>query len=176
MQEIGLCVPPEMIVEGDHQMKGGIQTFATLFGLPNRPTAIPCSNDMTAVGVMREAYEYGVVIPRDLSLVGFDDVRMSQFTTPPLTTVQMSQSLLAEYAFQALRSEVEGHATSHGGHEYELPIWCCEVQRRSALRVPWRLRMFGRCRRGRLRARPRKMHSRAVPRFYFKARSRCDLV
>jgi len=120
MQEIGLCVPPEMIVEGDHQMKGGIQAFATRFGLPNRPTAILCSNDMTAVGVMREAYEYGVVIPRDLSLVGFDDVRMSQFTTPPLTTVQMSQSLLAEYAFQALRSEVEGHATSHGGHEYEL--------------------------------------------------------
>jgi LacI family transcriptional regulator len=120
MQEIGLSVPPEMIVEGDHQMKGGIQAFATLFGLPNRPTAILCSNDMTAIGVMREAYEYGVVIPRDLSLVGFDDVRMSQFTTPPLTTVQMSQSLLAEYAFQALRNEVEGHATSHGGHEYEL--------------------------------------------------------
>jgi len=120
MQEIGLSVPPEMIVEGDHQMKGGIQAFATLFGLPNRPTAILCSNDMKAVGVMREAYEYGVVIPRDLSLAGFDDVRMSQFTTPPLTTVQMSQSLLAEYAFQALRSEVEGHATSHDAREYEL--------------------------------------------------------
>jgi DNA-binding LacI/PurR family transcriptional regulator len=75
---------------------------------------------MTAIGVMREAYEYGVVIPRDLSVVGFDDVRLSQFTTPPLTTVQMSQTLLAEYAFKALRSEVEGHAKSAGGHEYEL--------------------------------------------------------
>src|SRR6266478_7023339 len=109
-----------MIVEGDHQMKGGIQAFATLFGLPNRPTAILCSNDMTAIGVMREAYEYGVVIPRDLSLVGFDDVRMSQFTTPPLTTVQMSQSLLAEYAFQALRREVEITSATPTGNEYEL--------------------------------------------------------
>jgi LacI family transcriptional regulator len=120
MQEIGLNVPPEMIVEGDHKMEGGIQAFTTLFDLPNRPTAILCSNDMTAIGVMREAYEYGVVIPRDLSVVGFDDVRLSQFTTPPLTTVQMSQTLLAEYAFKALRSEVEGHASSPGGQEYEL--------------------------------------------------------
>src|SRR5882757_4675353 len=120
MQEIGLSVPPEMIVEGDHQMKGGIQPFATRFGLPNRPTAILCSNDMTAVGVMREAYEYGVVIPRDLSLVGFDDIRLSQFTTPPLTTVQMSQSLLAEYAFQALRREVERTSATPTGNEYEL--------------------------------------------------------
>jgi LacI family transcriptional regulator len=120
MQEIGLPVPPELIVSGDHKMEGGIQAFETLFHLPNRPTAILCSNDMTAIGVMREAYEYGVVIPRDLSLVGFDDVRLSQFTTPPLTTVQMSQTLLAEYAFKALRNEVERKSSSPEGHEYEL--------------------------------------------------------
>jgi LacI family transcriptional regulator, galactose operon repressor len=60
------------------------------------------------------------VIPQDLSVVGFDDIRLSQFTTPPLTTIQMSQTLLAEYAFKALRSEVEGHSSSREGHEYEL--------------------------------------------------------
>jgi len=70
--------------------------------------------------VMREAYDYGVVIPRDLSVVGFDDVRLAQFTTPPLTTVQMSQTLLAEYAFKALRSEVERQSSAAAGHEYEL--------------------------------------------------------
>ena len=121
MQEIGLPVPPEMIVVGDHKMEGGIQAFVQLVNLANRPTAILCSNDMTAIGVMREAYEYGVVIPRDLSVVGFDDIRISQFTTPPLTTVQMSQTLLAEYAFKALRNEVERQSTSPAGHEFELP-------------------------------------------------------
>jgi LacI family transcriptional regulator len=120
MQEIGMPVSPELIVNGDHKMEGGIQAFETLFHLPNRPTAILCSNDMTAIGVMREAYEYGVVIPRDLSLVGFDDVRLSQFTTPPLTTVQMSQTLLAEYAFKALRNEVERKSSSVEGQEFEL--------------------------------------------------------
>jgi LacI family transcriptional regulator len=120
MQEIGMEVPPEMIVEGDHRMEGGMRALVQLAGLPVRPTAILCSNDMTAVGVMREAYEYGIVIPRDLSLVGFDDIRLSQFTTPPLTTIQMSQTLLAEYAFKALWNEVERTSTAPHGKEYEL--------------------------------------------------------
>jgi LacI family transcriptional regulator len=120
MHEIGLDVPPEMIVVGDHRMEGGMRALVQLAGLPERPTAILCSNDMTAVGVMREAYEHGIVIPRDLSLVGFDDIRLSQFTTPPLTTVQMSQRLLAEYAFQALRTEAERTSSAPAGNEYEL--------------------------------------------------------
>src|ERR1700719_3069371 len=81
MQEIGLGIAPEMIVVGDHKVEGGMQALAQLVGLRERPTAILCSNDMTAIGVMREAYEYGIAIPRDLSLVGFDDIRLSQFTT-----------------------------------------------------------------------------------------------
>jgi LacI family transcriptional regulator len=120
MHEIGLSVPPELLVEGDHKMEGGMSALVQLVGLPERPTAILCSNDMTAVGVMREAYEYGIVIPRDLSLIGFDDIRLSQFTTPPLTTIQMSQTLLAEYAFKALLSEVERTSSSPAGKEYEL--------------------------------------------------------
>jgi len=134
MHEMGLDVPPEMIVEGDHRMEGGMRALVQLAGLPQRPTAILCSNDMTAVGVMREAYECGIVIPRDLSLVGFDDIRLSQFTTPPLTTVQMSQTLLAEYAFQALRRAVEGTSAGPAGDEYELMTTL--VLRRSTAPAP----------------------------------------
>jgi DNA-binding LacI/PurR family transcriptional regulator len=134
MHEIGLDVPLEMIVEGDHRMEGGMRALVQLAGLPQRPTAILCSNDMTAVGVMREAYECGIVIPRDLSLVGFDDIRLSQFTTPPLTTVQMSQTLLAEYAFQALRRAVEGSSAGPAGNEYELMTTL--VLRRSTAPAP----------------------------------------
>jgi LacI family transcriptional regulator len=121
MKEIGLEIPAEMIPLGDHKVEGGMKAMAELASLPvaQRPTAILCSNDMTAVGVMREAYERGIVIPRDLSVVGFDDIRLAQFTTPPLTTVRMSQTMLAEYAFGALRSEVEG-GMSVTGKEYEL--------------------------------------------------------
>src|ERR1700734_2029235 len=97
MQENGLTVDSELIVTGDHKVEGGIAA------LSKKPTAILCSNDMTAVGVMREAYDRGITIPRELSVIGFDDIRLAEFTTPPLTTVRMSQKQLAEYAFQALR-------------------------------------------------------------------------
>jgi LacI family transcriptional regulator, galactose operon repressor len=141
MHEVSLDVPPEMIVEGDHRMEGGMRALVQLAGLPQRPTAILCSNDMTAVGVMREAYESGIVIPRDLSLVGFDDIRLSQFTTPPLTTVQMSQTLLAEYAFQALRRAVEGTSAGPAGNEYELMTTL--VLRRSTATAPSDSLTFG---------------------------------
>ena len=120
MQEIGLAVPSELIVTGDHKIEGGMRALTQLTLLPSMPTAVLCSNDMTAIGVMRQAYEGGIVIPRDLSVVGFDDIRLSQFTTPPLTTVQMSQTLLAEYAFMALLKEVGRESSSSAGNEYEL--------------------------------------------------------
>jgi hypothetical protein len=53
-------------------------------------------------------------------VVGFDDIRMAEFTIPPLTTVQMSQKELAKIAFEALLNEVEGQPPSHERHEYEL--------------------------------------------------------
>jgi len=120
MREIGMHVDPEWIVEGDHTMEGGMKAFAGLAGLRSRPTAVMCSNDMTAVGVMREAFDYGISIPQELSVVGFDDVRLAQFIIPPLTTVQMSQTELAKLAFKALLTEVEREIPSPNGTEYVL--------------------------------------------------------
>lgn len=120
LQEIGLEIAPELIVRGDHTMEGGMQALVYLAGLRSPPTAILCSNDMTAIGVMREAYECGIRIPQELSVIGFDDIRLAQFTIPPLTTVQMSQSELAKLAFHALMNEVERETPSPQGNEYTL--------------------------------------------------------
>ena len=134
MQENGLTVDSELIVTGDHKVEGGIAAMAQLAALSKKPTAILCSNDMTAVGVMREAYDRGITIPRELSVIGFDDIRLAEFTTPPLTTVRMSQKQLAEYAFQALRGEVEGHGDSANGKEVELETSL--ILRGSTAKVP----------------------------------------
>ena len=117
MGEIGLS--PELIVTGDHRMEGGMKAFHELHALNSPPTAVLCSNDMTAIGVMREAYEQNVRIPENLSLVGFDDIRLTEFTTPPLTTVQMSQHELAKIAFKALLKEVD-QPRAQERHSYEL--------------------------------------------------------
>lgn len=118
MIEIGLS--PEVIVEGDHTMEGGMRALVQLVGAPNPSTAVMCSNDMTAIGVLREAYDREIKIPADLSVVGFDDIRLARFTTPPLTTVQMSQKELAEIAFRALLDELGRESLPHQNLEYEL--------------------------------------------------------
>jgi DNA-binding LacI/PurR family transcriptional regulator len=117
MAEIGL--PAELIVEGDHTLEGGKTALTKLIGSRRRPTAILCSNDMTAIGVIREAYDLDIEIPEDLSVIGFDDIRLAQFTTPPLTTVQMSQSELAKLAFRALMNDVGKESPGHRS-EYRL--------------------------------------------------------
>ena len=120
MSEIGLPVEPEYIVEGDHRLEGGKSALQKLAELRERPTALLCSNDMTAIGVMREAYELGIKVPQELSIVGFDDIRMAEFMTPPLTTIQMSQSELARLAFEALLKEVKRETPLPEGSEYVL--------------------------------------------------------
>lgn len=120
LREIEMDVHKNMVIEGDHTIEGGVQGLAKFANMRKLPTAVLCSNDMTAIGVMREAYELGIRIPDDLSVIGFDDIRMAQFTTPPLSTVQMSQSKLGKIAFKALMTEVERETPAAHGTEYTL--------------------------------------------------------
>ena len=120
MREIGLPVRPEFVVEGDHRLEGGKRALQKLSLLRERPTALLCSNDMTAIGVMREAFELKIKVPQELSVVGFDDIRMADFMIPPLTTVQMSQTELARLAFNALLKEVKRETPAPEGTEYVL--------------------------------------------------------
>jgi LacI family transcriptional regulator, galactose operon repressor len=118
MEEIGLT--SELVIEGDHTLEGGMRALAKLLAGPTVPTAVLCSNDMTAIGVMRQSYEEKISIPRDLSVVGFDDIRLAQFVLPPLTSVRMSQSELARLAFHALLSDVQRQTPAPNGTEYAL--------------------------------------------------------
>jgi LacI family transcriptional regulator len=120
MREIGLPVRPEFVIQGDHRLEGGKLALQQLCKLDDRPTALLCSNDMTAIGVMRQAFELGISVPQQLSVVGFDDTRMADYMIPPLTTVQMSQKELATLAFAALFEEVKRETPNPNGTEYHL--------------------------------------------------------
>jgi LacI family transcriptional regulator len=120
MREIGLLARPEYVVEGNHRLDGGREALPALSRLSKPPTALICSNDMTAIGVMRAAFELGIRVPEDLSVIGFDDIRMAEFLIPPLTTIQMSQSELAKLAFEALLKEVKRETPQPEGSEYIL--------------------------------------------------------
>jgi LacI family transcriptional regulator len=112
MEAAGLALQKKWIVECDHTLKGGVAGFAQLqvlaqFHVSMRPTAILCSNDMTAIGVLRAAYTEGLRVPQDLSVIGLDDIDFAEFTLPPLTTIRLSRTDLAQAAFEALRQHAE---------------------------------------------------------------------
>ena len=107
LQECGIPVQPSALVEGDHTLEGGIRAMEQLLTLKKLPTAVMCSNDMTAIGVLHKAHRAGLHVPSDLSVIGFDDVQMARAMIPPLTSIQMSRAELARAAVNALRSHVE---------------------------------------------------------------------
>ena len=107
MEEAGLELKRNWIIECDHTLKGGVAGFGQLQALAARATAIVCSNDMTAIGVLRAAYMKELRVPQDLSVVGLDDIDFAEFTLPPLTTIRLSRADLARAAFEALRQQAE---------------------------------------------------------------------
>lgn len=118
MQLAGLPIEKKWIIECDHTLKGGVAGFGKLQVLPSRPTAVLCSNDMTAIGVLRAAYMAGLRVPHDLSVVGLDDIDFAEFTLPPLTTIRLSRSDLARAAFEALRLQAENPGKPDLQHEF----------------------------------------------------------
>ncbi len=120
MQEIGLELLPELFVDGDHTIEVGMKALSALAAMPDRPSAVLCSNDMTAIGVMRAAFDLRLNIPQDLSVVGFDDIRLAQFMAPPLTTVQMSQTEIAQLSFSALLDSLEPTRHGNGRQMYSM--------------------------------------------------------
>ena len=105
-----------LMVEGNHKIDGGELAMFRLLHLKNRPTAVLTSNDLTAIGAFRAIRLAGLHVPGDVSIVGFDDIDLSQFTQPPLTTIRLSRSELGRRAFDALFRIL--HGDSKKGEEY----------------------------------------------------------
>jgi LacI family transcriptional regulator len=91
-----------LIEEGNHKVDGGLQAMLRLLARHPHPTAVLASNDLTAIGALRAIHQYGLRVPEDISVVGFDDIQMAEFTEPPLTTVRLQQSEVASLACNAL--------------------------------------------------------------------------
>jgi LacI family transcriptional regulator len=88
IKELGLPYLSEYISTGDFTKESGYKSMKAFLQLNEPPTAVVCSSDMSAVGVMEAAKEAGLSVPQDLSIIGFDDIEMSKHTQPTLTTIR----------------------------------------------------------------------------------------
>src|SRR6185437_78992 len=94
----GIALDPDLVREGNFNVDDGLAHARVLLRLAEPPTAIVTGNDLQALGVYQAAAEAGVRIPHDLSIVGFDDLPLAQWTSPPLTTIRQPLAEMAEAA------------------------------------------------------------------------------
>jgi LacI family transcriptional regulator len=109
----GLCqanipLDPELVRVGDYSKKTGYLCAQRLLNLPDRPTAIFASNDQSALGLLEAAEEIGLHIPDDLSVVGFDNIPESAYSSPPLTTIDQFITEMGAMAIEMLVKLVKG--------------------------------------------------------------------
>lgn len=100
LETAGVPVDPALVTWGDFHVDGGYEQAARLLASRHPPTAVFAGSDLQALGVLHAAREAGVSVPDELSVVGFDDLPISQWTLPRLTTVRQP---LAEMAGLAVR-------------------------------------------------------------------------
>jgi DNA-binding LacI/PurR family transcriptional regulator len=104
------------VVVGPASTEGGRLAFLRAWEDGQRPTAVLAMSDAMAVGVVHAARELGLRVPRDLSVVGFDDVEMAAFVDPPLTTVHQPVRRKGEEAVRLLLAMVEGRGSESPVH------------------------------------------------------------
>ncbi|MFC9165354.1 LacI family DNA-binding transcriptional regulator [Streptomyces fungicidicus] len=102
MAMAGLEADPRLTRFGDFHVRGGFAHAMDLLEGPDRPTAIFAGSDLQALGVLEAARVRGLRVPRDLSVVGYDDVPLAQWSSPPLTTVHQPLRHMAEEAARML--------------------------------------------------------------------------
>ncbi|MNJ51426.1 HTH-type transcriptional repressor PurR [compost metagenome] len=105
LAEAGVAVAPERILSSDFTSLGGYAAAARLLE-GERPTAIFAGNDMIGIGVLRAAAERNICVPSELSVIGFDDIQLSRYVFPALTTVGQSIRELGESAAALLLSRI----------------------------------------------------------------------
>ncbi|MFD7679954.1 LacI family DNA-binding transcriptional regulator [Streptomyces sp. NPDC060187] len=113
---LGLTVLSEHIVHGEHTREAGAAGFEQLMRLPQRPEAVMCVNDVTAVGAMDTAERLGLDIPRDVALLGHDDVDIAALVRPRLSTIRYPAREVGAAAARLLLEQIDGRTEPRTVH------------------------------------------------------------
>ncbi|GAB4479023.1 MAG: LacI family DNA-binding transcriptional regulator [Anaerolineales bacterium] len=102
IEQSGLDPHKAVIIEGDLRIEGGRKAFEQLNQLKPRPTAVLAANDLMALGVIWAARNAGLDLPKDLSVVGLDDIDLASKVSPPLSTIALPRREIGKMAMQML--------------------------------------------------------------------------
>jgi LacI family transcriptional regulator len=106
LEEAGLAYDEKLLFRGDYHAQSGMEITHSILKLNPRPTAIFALNDLMALGALRAASEAGYSVPRDLAVVGYDDLEIAHFTNPPLTTIAQPKKEIGTQAIRLLADRI----------------------------------------------------------------------
>ncbi|GHO42775.1 LacI family DNA-binding transcriptional regulator [Ktedonospora formicarum] len=104
----GISLDDAYIQWGESNLESGRVSGHKLLTMPERPTAIFATNDMSAMGVLSAAWDLGLRVPQDISIVGHDDNEITAYTTPPLTTIRIDKPAMLATSIDVLLSAIDG--------------------------------------------------------------------
>ena len=110
LREAGVDLPSDRLVRAAPTPSGGQQAMRSLLNRNERPTGVFCANDLLAMGALKACLSAGVAVPRQMSIVGCDDVEMARVVTPELTTVAVPARELGARAARLLLRQLEDDA------------------------------------------------------------------
>lgn len=116
---MALGLEPGPILPGDLRFEGGLAAGLAIAKSAPRPTAVMAVNDLTAIGVLKGLIKAGCNVPKDISVTGFDNTRLTEYSNPSLTTVDVHRDMLGQMAADALH-ELSG-SDNPQGREYQIP-------------------------------------------------------
>ncbi|WP_245300473.1 LacI family DNA-binding transcriptional regulator [Rhizobium sp. YK2] len=122
---------PELVIEGDWSASAGYAGTMKLLSLPERPTAIFCQNDRTAIGCYEALKEAGLHIPEDMSVMGYDDEDICRHLVPPLTTSVLPHMAMGQWAIEHLETAVLPRE-----RRYQITKLECSLVRRASVAAP----------------------------------------
>ncbi|MBT0721852.1 transcriptional regulator RbsR [Tatumella sp. TA1] len=103
----GRDIDENYIIQGDFEFSGGMVSMEALLALSPRPDAVFACNDAMAVGVYQALFRAGLTIPDDIAVIGYDDIALSEYLTPPLTTIHQPKDSLGLMAIDLLLHRIE---------------------------------------------------------------------
>lgn len=117
LKKHGLKTNADWLRAADYTVQTAVEQMRELMSMRERPTAVVAVNDLMALGAMRAAHAMGLHVPSDVSIVGFDNIMLSDVVTPSLTTVHLPRSLVAQACMRSFEHMAQ-HPTSNGLQSY----------------------------------------------------------
>lgn len=114
LESAGLNFDPALVVQAGYDAITGMEAGRQLLLRKERPTAIFCFDDDTAIGVMKLYQQQGFLIPQDVSIMGFDDIHYAEFVTPALTTVHQPLEEIGKTCINLLLQQLAGKTVVPG--------------------------------------------------------------